>query len=478
MRYLCAFVFFLSFSFAFTQGSIPAELKIDSTYGFLQFYDSSLAKKLVSHFDNIQQDKFVIFHYGGSHIQAERPTSVARKKLQQDFGNGGHGMIFNYGAADTYSSVNYTSTYKGVWKFAKSFQTSPKIPLGVCGMAVEANAVGAELNFKFKNPLPQQSYKISLFTDVDSSLFDFKLRIDSTEFDYHFSKDEHNQSVVVFEYQGMINSLQIKLVDGNATATKFPFYGMNIEKTENSGIVYHSLGVGAAPFKSVLQLEKMPTQAKVLKPDLVFLDFGTNDILYSNAIDPKLSKQIIKAIASFREVNPEVIVVLTSVQDLYYKGKYITVGPAFRDLIDSIAQEEKCMFWNWYDLSGGLGTIRTWMDKGYAQSDCIHLTDKGYEIKGNWIYQSILNTIERCKNDSLDQLTIPPKQYEIPKLVPEKVEEKTTPPKPQYLSYKVKQGDTLSEIAERYHTGISKIKSINGLKSDTIRIGQILKIPK
>ena len=46
-----------------------------------------------------------------------------------------------------------------------------------------------------------------------------------------------------------------------------------------------------------------------------------------------------------------------------------------------------------------------------------------------------------------------------------------------YRKYKVKSGDTLSEIAEKYHTSIVKIKKANGLRSDMIQVGQTLKIP-
>ena len=43
--------------------------------------------------------------------------------------------------------------------------------------------------------------------------------------------------------------------------------------------------------------------------------------------------------------------------------------------------------------------------------------------------------------------------------------------------YKVKNGDTLGEIARRHGTTISKIKKANGMSSDRIRAGQTLKIP-
>lgn len=48
---------------------------------------------------------------------------------------------------------------------------------------------------------------------------------------------------------------------------------------------------------------------------------------------------------------------------------------------------------------------------------------------------------------------------------------------PKYRTYKVKSGDSLSTIAAKYHTTVSKIKKANGLRSDLIQIGQILKIP-
>jgi LysM repeat protein len=48
---------------------------------------------------------------------------------------------------------------------------------------------------------------------------------------------------------------------------------------------------------------------------------------------------------------------------------------------------------------------------------------------------------------------------------------------PTYRTYKVKSGDSLSTIAAKYHTTVSRIKKANGLRSDLIRIGQVLKIP-
>lgn len=44
-------------------------------------------------------------------------------------------------------------------------------------------------------------------------------------------------------------------------------------------------------------------------------------------------------------------------------------------------------------------------------------------------------------------------------------------------SYTVKKGDTLGHIAARYGSSVAKIKAANGMKSDFLSIGRVLRIP-
>nr|WP_239559057.1 LysM peptidoglycan-binding domain-containing protein [Sporohalobacter salinus] len=46
------------------------------------------------------------------------------------------------------------------------------------------------------------------------------------------------------------------------------------------------------------------------------------------------------------------------------------------------------------------------------------------------------------------------------------------------IEYKVKSGDTLSELANRYNSDISEIKELNNLNAPRIKVGQTLKIPR
>ena len=453
-------------------------LNVDSNYNYIQFYSPEVGQKLLEHFTNSSNEKLVFVHYGGSHIQAEIPTTIARGMFQDKYGDGGRGLIFNYGAANTYSSVNYKSTFIGNWSYVKSFQGRKEIPLGVCGMSVDTKSAIAELNFAFKSELETENSLLYLFYENDITKGDFSLWFDTINLLQDSSQIKYTDYGLVVPCPKSVSTISIKVTC--SLAKHFTFYGLNIEKIEDKGVIYHSTGVGAAAIRSILCLDKLEQQLPVIEPDIVFLDFGTNDILYTNKIDPSLPGQVQKAITKIKSISPEVLVVLTSTQDLFYKGKIITAGPIFRDLMDSIARANNCLFWNWYDLSGGLGTIKTWANLGYAQKDGIHLTTKGYHLKGLKIFESFENTLLKIKEQpTRSSLVIQGKNYQSTdtlKINPG--DEIILPPKkPLGKTYTVKSGDTLSKIAQKYHVSIASLKRKNNLKGDMIRIGQKLKIP-
>ena len=49
---------------------------------------------------------------------------------------------------------------------------------------------------------------------------------------------------------------------------------------------------------------------------------------------------------------------------------------------------------------------------------------------------------------------------------------------PVQIQHAVSRGDTLSKIAERYNVSLVALKRSNSLKTDVIRIGQVLTIPQ
>jgi LysM repeat protein len=52
-----------------------------------------------------------------------------------------------------------------------------------------------------------------------------------------------------------------------------------------------------------------------------------------------------------------------------------------------------------------------------------------------------------------------------------------TPTPTKVTSYTVVSGDTLTSIAKKFNTTVTILKTLNGLTTDTIKLGQVLKLP-
>jgi LysM repeat protein/lysophospholipase L1-like esterase len=502
MKYIPLLLFFGVLNHAISQNNagIPPQLNVKNKLNFIQFQDATLFQQMVTGLTSAKTNGYSVVHFGDSHIQAEGPTSVARKNLQALYGDAGRGMMFAYSAANSYSSILYGTSHTGNWTYAKSFQSAPKLPLGVSGMTVRTDEKNASLIFNLKQP--NSSYqKLRVFIKKDTSSFDFK--IVTAEDQISIKIKDHvssNLPYIDIPITGNQSKITIQLVQNSPNQNFFEFYGMSLETSQNKGLIYHSVGVGASQYGSLLLEELLDEQLPSLNPNLIILDFGTNNYLYDNQVKPELGPQIEKIINNLRSIAPKATILLTSTQDLYYKSTHVTSGIIFRNLIDSLAKKNHCLFWDWYAVSGGKKSLVKWRDAGYAQTDLVHLTTKGYELKGQLLFEAIKNSMDSLvKKPTLQSLaisyseqkeTIPevipevkPENKQVVKVEPKKPEVKKQDPKkdtnkkPTTKVHVVKKGDSLYGIAAKYKTTVPLLKKANKLKSDNLQIGQKLTIP-
>ena len=106
------------------------------------------------------------------------------------------------------------------------------------------------------------------------------------------------------------------------------------------------------------------------------------------------------------------------------------------------------------------------------------LVDDG--IVGEKTWNKLLEVLKRkqqptpkIKMPSVKQQPAQTKETPIVRIGEDKVVNNTVG----YITYKVKQGDTLIELAKFHNTTVDDIKKLNNLKSDVIYVGQELKLP-
>jgi LysM repeat protein len=448
---------------------------------FIQFYNRSSLANIASKWAN--SNTITITHMGDSHVQTDVLTGELRRNLQSIKGDGGRGMTFPYSIAKTYSANDYKSTYTGKWKCANGIEYAPKLHLGPSGFTCQTSDPNASFTLIFKTPLTETNKIIKLFCKKTESSYDFILTSSGKK---TLVIVDHlvcpNQPYVEVELPVIGDTITIQLTKQNAKETEFEFYGMSLESSQKEGVSVHCLGVGGARYGSILAQKLFQEQFPFLNPDLVIIDFGTNDYIYTDEIPSNLETEIKNVIKKVRFSAPNADILLTTTQDMYRKGINVKSGEAFSDLIRKIAKDENCAFYDWFWVAGGPRTMAKWLTKGLAQNDMIHLRADGYKLKGQLLTKAFLKTISILQTSpTTDSLIFPLDSLKKIALAGDTI--KPELPKQVYTSYGskaithiVKSGETLGGIARKYHTTVAAIMSLNGMKNTTIRVGRTLKI--
>lgn len=457
--------------------STQRKLCVSQGLNYIQYFDKAVWQSLYEKWTS--EDRVNIALFGDSHVQPDIYPGEMRRQLQVIRGDGGFGMAFPFSAAKTYSAIDYFSSHSGTWLFSKSIEAKPKLPLGVSGVTTRTNDEHASLKLKFKKPLSDDCRKLRLYCRQDKKSFDFIFRSGNQEIP--IDVDSVNQKPIEIVLEKLDSTLEIQLKKHWSYQSEFEFYGVSLENVSPGGVLLHSLGIGGSRYGSLLEEKLLDEQLPTLQPDLVILDFGTNDFLYDNQIPIYLEEQITKVIQKVRKVCPATTIMLTTVQDMNRRQMNITASGKFADLIRSIAKKQNCPFYDWYWIAGGPEKMTTWMENGLAQQDMIHLTMKGYTLKGQLMADALLNMMASIASqnapDSLLYNIDSLKRSRLPKdsLSRDSVQ-KGIPAHVKFVRHRIVKGETLKSIAKIYHVKVSELKRTNGLQNSIIIEGNYLNI--
>lgn len=489
-----------------------AQTPIDTSYtwikpalNFVQFYDKKALEHFYKSWQQVSQQKLSVVLLGDSHLQNGTYPDELRRRLHQALGDGGKGLMFAYSAANSYSVADYRTSHTGKWIFAKSFMGNLKLPLGVAGMAIRTESPASTLKFTPKDHVPSSYNTLKIYLKQDTTSFDFKILVAGQIVPVRIEK-ENPKPFLLIKIPPVEGTIEILLEKNNPYQKSFEFYGMSLETDTNRGAILHNGGVGAAQYKSVLRQQLFSTQLPCFQPDVVVIDFGTNDYLMRDRIEPDLEKEIKKVIAKVREAAPEASIILTTAQDLYWRKVNIKSGSLFQEIIHKVAQEMQCGVYDWYWVAGGQGVMRDWVRAKIAQTDMIHLNTAGYRLKGDLFFDAMQNTIQWIdKNPSENKLlmftdslkahqahllrqrlyaygynayTAKPKKKAPPTktlamAVTSKVASKKT-----MKQHTIVSGDTLYDLGRRYGASVSELIQWNNLKSNNLRLGSVLIVGK
>ncbi len=356
--------------------------------------DSSAFEKVNSKLHHLIQEgegRLDILQIGGSHIQADIYSNVARYRLQHFYPglNGGRGFVFPYAIAKTNNPVNLKVEYTGEWTSCRNVQKNKTCQLGLSGISVSTrDSVASFKLYSYKSYHHYDFNRVKIFYEFDDSL-NYDMQLADRQLIDSVRVDSLNHFVEYF-LNRYLDTLEVKLLRTDTFSRAFTFYGATLE-TDDPGIVYHSIGINGASIPSFLRCQLFQEQMSVIAPDMVVLSLGTNDA-YGKTFDPQVYyANYDTLIQRIKQANPEVAILITVPNDDYLYKRYPNKFTALQEQeIYKLAQKHGAGVWNLYQIMGGFNSSQTWYNFNLMKYDRIHFTKEGYQLKGDLYFNAIL----------------------------------------------------------------------------------------
>jgi lysophospholipase L1-like esterase len=197
-------------------------------------------------------------------------------------------------------------------------------------------------------------------------------------------------------------------------------FGIRFEK-DGPGIEYNSLGLNGG-FITVLAKffneAHWAAQLRHYNPDLVIINYGTNESVYERFVDTIFEDELALAIGRIRRALPECSILLMSPMDRGTRMSDGEIGtvPALLRVVAAkqrVAAREACAFFNTFDAMGGAGTMGRWYaaEPRLVGADFIHPMPAGAKIVGNLLYKALLSGYNEYKANLIkERMAVLPRQ--------------------------------------------------------------------
>jgi len=368
-----------------------AQLISDPTHSLDHFY-ASLSRT------DAQQAQAItrISHYGDSPITNDGITGTTRRLLQERFGDAGHGFILIDRPWAWYGHQAITFTASGEW-LTDSFM-NPNVrdgAFGLGGVSFRANGPGRVTRFA---PAPDGSTgrnfsRLEVYYLMQPGGGQFSVQVNDAE-----ARTVETAGVVksgFFEIQAGTadrngaNSFEVKTISGNVR-----LFGAVLEN-DRAGVVYDSLGVNGAfagLLETVMNQQHWTEQLQHRHPDLVVLNYGTNESEYASDVQmARYEKELREVVRRVHAALPGSSILIISPMD---RGKHapgnqvITLEaiPRIVAMQQRVARESGCAM-------GGRGTMARWHagKKHLVGADLTHPNADGAATVGVLIYQALVD---------------------------------------------------------------------------------------
>ncbi len=334
-------------------------------------------------------------HWGDSVIGMDGIPGAIRRRMQNRFGDGGHGFHLMAPPNTSYLHREVKFSHNGGWSNCFIIQNCRKDGFYGLGGATFKSSAGGESSFA---PHPERSSghvsHFELFYAGQPGGGTLRLRLD---------RDKASDVTIDTEAEALVDRFhRIDVEDGyhelevRASGGKVRVFGVAME-TDGPGVVWDSYALVGAFTKRMSNYSEDHLRAQLghRGTDLAVFTFGGNDMIRNITMDTYIAEYR-EVVSKFRRARPEMSCLIMSPLDHgVRKGVRIETLPIVPQMVEAqrtVAREEGCAFFDTWAAMGGEGSAGRWYKKDprLMGGDLGHATGKGHQVIGEFVQRAVV----------------------------------------------------------------------------------------
>jgi len=337
-----------------------------------------------------------VVHWGDSVVAADHITSAIRAKMQQRFGDAGHG--FHLLAKPNASYIHKAIEFRGGEDWSRCYIINKCKSDGLYGLGGTTvwSSGGAESRFSTSDSTPngRKASSIELWFRAEPNAGNVRVRVDKAEpVIVATAADEAADGWHRIDVEDGAHTFEVRAAGGG----KVRLYGVSIER-DVPGVVWDGMPQLGAFTSRMLYLEPSHIRTQVEHRDaamLVFM-FGGNDLLLPAHRLDQYKDDFRAMLQRFRaQDTPPACLVMSPVDHGFREGQRLLSNPMVAKITAiqrEVAFEQGCGFFDTQAAMGGDGSVARWRRASppLISGDLAHLTDAGQRVLGHMLYTAIV----------------------------------------------------------------------------------------
>jgi lysophospholipase L1-like esterase len=339
-----------------------------------------------------------VLHYGDSPTTADLITADVRVLLQQQFGNAGTGFVLIARPWAWYGRRGVEMSASN-WKIDIGGNSTVKDGLHGLGAVSFRGGPGAVAHWKLKDE-HHRSVEVYYLGEPEGG--EFIVEADGQAIGSSSARSGGTAPAFVqFNIPEGASHVALRVTHGSVR-----LFGVDFRRSD-PGVVYTSAGINGANItllSRVLNEEHWTQELQHYNPDLVVINYGTNESGFPTFVDTTWGREMRLAVQRLHAAVPNASILLMSPMDRGAKkenGEIDTLAtlPRLVTTEAKIALDMNVAFFNTFEAMGGQGTMARWYasEPRLVGSDYIHPMPAGAKIVGELLFSALREGYQQHK---------------------------------------------------------------------------------